>query len=112
MAITTGEGFSVPVRSPLQPLNAYPAAGVAVKLTTAPELKLVPSGDQDTLPPPPADARLTYGADPVLARELGLDRQWLHAVGLGFQHPGSGERVDFSSPYPLDLQTALDRVTS
>lgn len=51
-----------------------------------------------------------YGADPVLARRLGLDRQWLHAVGLGFEHPGSGEYVTFSSPYPKDLQEALDRL--
>ena len=58
----------------------------------------------------PCAGDLTYGADPVLATSLGLERQWLHAVGLGFQHPGSGERVDFRSAYPKDLQTALDRV--
>jgi 23S rRNA pseudouridine1911/1915/1917 synthase len=52
-----------------------------------------------------------YGADPVLAKKLGLDRQWLHAVGLGFEHPGSGEYVSFESPYPQDLQDALDRLT-
>jgi 23S rRNA pseudouridine1911/1915/1917 synthase len=51
-----------------------------------------------------------YGADPVLARRLGLDRQWLHAVGLGFEHPGSGEYVTFESSYPPDLQDALDRL--
>ena len=28
-----------------------------------------------------------YGGDPVLAKRLGLDRQWLHATGLGFEHP-------------------------
>jgi len=50
----------------------------------------------------------TYGADPVLAEQLGLDRQWLHAVRLGFEHPGTGERVVFTSPYPPDLQHALD----
>lgn len=49
-----------------------------------------------------------YGADPALARRLELDRQWLHAVGLGFEHPGSGEWVTFESPYPADLQRALD----
>jgi 23S rRNA pseudouridine1911/1915/1917 synthase len=59
----------------------------------------------------PCVGDLTYGADPVLAKRLGLQRQWLHAVGLGFQHPSSGERVDFTSPYPHDLQTALDRVS-
>jgi 23S rRNA pseudouridine1911/1915/1917 synthase len=51
-----------------------------------------------------------YGADPVLARRLGLDRQWLHAVGLGFEHPGSGAWVTFESSYPQDLRTALDRL--
>jgi 23S rRNA pseudouridine1911/1915/1917 synthase len=58
----------------------------------------------------PCAGDLTYGADPVLAKTLGLERQWLHAVGLGFRHPGTGERVDFRSAYPQDLQTALDRV--
>ncbi len=51
-----------------------------------------------------------YGGDPVLARRLGLDRQWLHAVGLGFEHPGSGEWVSFESGYPPDLRTALERL--
>ncbi|MEP7034120.1 MAG: RluA family pseudouridine synthase [Dermatophilaceae bacterium] len=60
----------------------------------------------------PCAGDLTYGADPVLAKTLGLQRQWLHAVHLGFQHPGTGERVDFRSTYPQDLQTALDRVGS
>jgi 23S rRNA pseudouridine1911/1915/1917 synthase len=52
----------------------------------------------------------TYGANPVLAARLGLERQWLHAVRLGFTHPTSGEWVTFTSPYPADLQRALDRV--
>ncbi len=51
-----------------------------------------------------------YGADPVLSARLGLGRQWLHAVGLGFTHPTRGEHVEFSSPYPADLQRALDLV--
>jgi 23S rRNA pseudouridine1911/1915/1917 synthase len=29
-------------------------------------------------------------------------------VGLGFEHPESGEYVEFESPYPADLQHALD----
>jgi len=49
----------------------------------------------------------TYGADPVLAARLGLERQWLHAVQLGFVHPRSGEQMLFTSPYPDDLQAAL-----
>jgi 23S rRNA pseudouridine1911/1915/1917 synthase len=58
----------------------------------------------------PCVGDVTYGADPVLARRLGLERQWLHAVGLGFEHPGSGEWVTFESGYPQDLQDALDRL--
>ena len=58
----------------------------------------------------PCVGDLTYGADPVLSARLGLQRQWLHAVRLGFTHPGSGEWVEFASPYPDDLQLALDRI--
>ncbi|MFT4086475.1 MAG: RluA family pseudouridine synthase [Gordonia sp. (in: high G+C Gram-positive bacteria)] len=50
----------------------------------------------------------TYGADPKLAARLGLDRQWLHARSLAFAHPADGRRVQFNSPYPEDLQHALD----
>jgi 23S rRNA pseudouridine1911/1915/1917 synthase len=49
----------------------------------------------------------TYGANPVLAARLGLERQWLHAVRLGFLHPTSGDAVEFTSPYPADLEHAL-----
>jgi len=49
-----------------------------------------------------------YGADPVLAARLGLNRQWLHAVRLSFAHPADGRVVEFVSPYPADLQHALD----
>jgi 23S rRNA pseudouridine1911/1915/1917 synthase len=52
----------------------------------------------------------TYGADPVLAKRLGLDRQWLHAQGLGFAHPLTGEWLSVSSQFPEDLQRALDRL--
>jgi 23S rRNA pseudouridine1911/1915/1917 synthase len=52
----------------------------------------------------------TYGADPALARRLGLERQWLHAVGLGFEHPRTGDWVTFESGYPRDLQDALDHL--
>jgi 23S rRNA pseudouridine1911/1915/1917 synthase len=49
-----------------------------------------------------------YGADPTISARLGLSRQWLHAMQLGFRHPGTGEPVLFSSSYPDDLQHALD----
>lgn len=58
----------------------------------------------------PCVGDLTYGADPVFARRLGLERQWLHAVRLGFEHPGDGRWVEFESEYPEDLRRALDIV--
>ncbi|KAA9394414.1 RluA family pseudouridine synthase [Kocuria coralli] len=56
----------------------------------------------------PCCGDLTYGADPGLAAGLGLTRQWLHARRLGFEHPATGERVSFESPYPQDLDYALE----
>ena len=58
----------------------------------------------------PCVADLTYGADPALARRVGLTRQWLHAVRLGFEHPDSGEHVEYESTYPDDLASALEVV--
>jgi 23S rRNA pseudouridine1911/1915/1917 synthase len=60
----------------------------------------------------PCVGDITYGADPTLSKRLGLERQWLHAVRLGFAHPDDGRWVEFSSPYPEDLQQALDRVAA
>jgi len=56
----------------------------------------------------PCVGDLTYGADPVLARRVGLSRQWLHAIRLGFVHPDSDEWVEFESAYPEDLRQALE----
>lgn len=58
----------------------------------------------------PCVGDLTYGADPALARRLGLQRQWLHAVRLGFEHPDSGEYVEYTSAYPDDLAHALELI--
>jgi 23S rRNA pseudouridine1911/1915/1917 synthase len=58
----------------------------------------------------PCVGDLTYGADPTLARRLKLERQWLHAVRLGFTHPESGEYVSFTSAYPDDLAAALETI--
>lgn len=58
----------------------------------------------------PCAGDLTYGADPVLAARLGLSRQWLHAVRLGFEHPATGTPVSFESRYPDDLDRALAAV--
>ena len=56
----------------------------------------------------PCVGDMTYGADPVLAQRVGLSRQWLHAVRLGFEHPDGGEHVEYEASYPEDLQLALD----
>jgi 23S rRNA pseudouridine1911/1915/1917 synthase len=56
----------------------------------------------------PCVGDLTYGADPTLSKRLGLERQWLHAVRLGFEHPDSGEHVEYESTYPDDLAHALE----
>ena len=49
-----------------------------------------------------------YGADPTLAAKVGLNRQWLHAMRLSFEHPTTGEPVSFTSEYPSELVQALD----
>ena len=53
-----------------------------------------------------------YGADPTLSAALGLKRQWLHAMRLGFHHPATTEWVAFEAPYAPDLQHALDILRS
>ena len=56
----------------------------------------------------PCVGDITYGADPVLAARLGLARQWLHAVTLGFDHPVTRLPVEVTSDYPDDLARALE----
>lgn len=56
----------------------------------------------------PLAGDLTYGADPSLAKRLGLTRQWLHARELAFEHPTRGDELKVSSDYPADLAAALD----
>lgn len=51
-----------------------------------------------------------YGADPVLAKKLGIDHQWLHAIKLSFEHPVTGEPVQFESEYPQELSAVLERL--
>ncbi len=38
---------------------------------------------------------------------LGLSRPFLHAAELSFDHPTTGERLQFTSPLPADLATFL-----
>lgn len=56
----------------------------------------------------PCVGDLTYGADPVLAGDLGLARQWLHAMELTFDHPATGRSLTVESAYPDDLARALE----
>ena len=44
------------------------------------------------------------------ARQLGLDRQFLHACQLRFDHPFTGEALEFTSEIPEDLEDALTRL--
>lgn len=46
----------------------------------------------------------TYGG----AERYGLERQFLHAHRLSFQHPRSGAQLSFTSPLPDDLAAALE----
>jgi 23S rRNA pseudouridine1911/1915/1917 synthase len=39
--------------------------------------------------------------------DLGLERQFLHAARLAFEHPFTGAAVDVASPLPGDLEAAL-----
>jgi 23S rRNA pseudouridine1911/1915/1917 synthase len=52
---------------------------------------------------------LPVAGDPLYGRpgDLGLDRQFLHAARLAFDHPFTGARVDMTSPLPADLAAAL-----
>jgi len=44
------------------------------------------------------------------AGRLGLERQFLHAARLAFDHPLGGEPVDVASPLPPDLAAVLARL--
>ncbi|HWL42495.1 MAG TPA: RluA family pseudouridine synthase [Ilumatobacter sp.] len=51
--------------------------------------------------------------DPVYGQrkpKLQLERPFLHAARLAFEHPGAGERVEFESPLPADLAARLATV--
>jgi 23S rRNA pseudouridine1911/1915/1917 synthase len=54
---------------------------------------------------------LLVSGDPVYgsAGDLGLERQFLHAARLAFDHPFTDERIDVESPLPEDLAAALAR---
>ena len=43
---------------------------------------------------------------------LGVQRPFLHAAELAFNHPDTGERVTFHSPLAPDLQAWLDAAST
>ncbi len=49
-----------------------------------------------------------YGRQPG-GESYGLERQFLHAARLAFEHPVHASRVDVASPLPPDLHAALAR---
>ena len=50
-----------------------------------------------------------YGGGGADATTLGLARPFLHSWRMAFQHPLTGERVEFEDPLPEDLTEALAR---
>jgi 23S rRNA pseudouridine1911/1915/1917 synthase len=54
---------------------------------------------------------LPVAGDPVYGRprELGLERQFLHAARLAFEHPFTGAQVEVGSPLPAELEEALEQ---
>ncbi|MGK0720648.1 hypothetical protein ACSHWH_00005, partial [Leucobacter sp. W1478] len=86
------QGTNTPLSAPLAPLLPHKQAIPRAKIDETTKKR----------------STQVYGADPTLTEKLGLERQWLHAMRLGFKHPGSGEHVEFNSSYPADLQHALD----
>lgn len=45
-------------------------------------------------------------------QRVGLKRNFLHAHKLAFDHPRSGERLNFESPLPVGLQNILSKLRS
>jgi 23S rRNA pseudouridine1911/1915/1917 synthase len=50
-----------------------------------------------------------YGKDRKLETDLSLERPFLHAARLAFDHPVSGNRIELTDPLPPDLDAALAR---
>jgi 23S rRNA pseudouridine1911/1915/1917 synthase len=47
---------------------------------------------------------------PNLRAVMRLERPFLHAAHLSFNHPGDGRRLTFDAPLPPDLQSVLDDI--
>lgn len=51
-----------------------------------------------------------YGGGGDDARRLGLDRPFLHAAWIGFDHPITGERIELEEPLPPELLAVLEQL--
>ena len=49
-------------------------------------------------------------ADPLYGTPVPGERLWLHAERLGFEHPVTGESVEFESEIPEDLKAAAEKL--
>ena len=59
-----------------------------------------------------ASIGLPVAGDRVYGRPGGSPRVFLHATGIGFDHPVSGERIEVESPLPPDLAKVLEGLSS
>ena len=53
-----------------------------------------------------------YGANFKFDKIIGMQRQWLHATHLEFDHPYTGKRMRFNSDYPEDLKQSLNLLST
>ena len=42
---------------------------------------------------------------------IALNRQFLHAKSIGFNHPKNNERLEFTSKLPADLEKILEKLS-
>lgn len=55
---------------------------------------------------------IKYGSNPMFDNLIGIDRQWLHAKQLEFNHPLTKKRMRFTSDYPEDLKQSLSLLSN
>jgi 23S rRNA pseudouridine1911/1915/1917 synthase len=55
----------------------------------------------------PVVGDVVYGKNRKLGARLGLERPFLHAAALAFEHPVTNEPMHFEEPLPADLERAL-----
>jgi 23S rRNA pseudouridine955/2504/2580 synthase len=51
-----------------------------------------------------------FARNKAFAKDTGFTRMFLHARELGFDHPGSGQRITLQAPLPAECATLLDSI--